>query len=94
MLEKKTAKSAEAKSKGKAKAAPGVKKVTTPVIGSVALRPAAPKRRKDDLQERIRRRAYELWENEGRPQGREQAHWLQAEREVARARRQRVGASH
>ena len=36
----------------------------------------------DDRDERIRRRAYELWEAEGWPQGREQDHWAQAEREL------------
>ena len=36
----------------------------------------------DDLERRIQQRAYELWENEGRPQGREQDHWQQAEREI------------
>jgi Protein of unknown function (DUF2934) len=41
----------------------------------------------------IQRRAYELWENEGRPAGRDQAHWLQAESEIAKARGQRVGAT-
>lgn len=30
----------------------------------------------------IRERAYELWEAEGRPDGRHEAHWLQAEREI------------
>jgi len=35
-----------------------------------------------DLTQRIQQRAYELWEKEGRPQGREHAHWQQAEREV------------
>jgi Protein of unknown function (DUF2934) len=30
----------------------------------------------------IRARAYDLWEQEGRPEGREQAHWTQAEREL------------
>lgn len=33
----------------------------------------------------IRQRAYELWEAEGRPAGRESAHWEQAEREVSEA---------
>ena len=32
--------------------------------------------------EAIRRRAYELWEAEGRPEGRERDHWLQAELEI------------
>lgn len=30
----------------------------------------------------IRRRAYELWEREGRPEGRQNAHWEQARRDV------------
>lgn len=32
---------------------------------------------------RVRARAYELWEREGRPEGRHIAHWLQASREIA-----------
>jgi hypothetical protein len=36
-----------------------------------------------DLHERISRRAYLLWEQEGRPEGRAQVHWLQAEAEAA-----------
>ena len=35
-----------------------------------------------EKEDRIRRRAYELWEQEGRPQGREWDHWVQAAREV------------
>jgi hypothetical protein len=38
-----------------------------------------------DLHERIRRRAYELWEQEGRPEGRAEEHWSRAEREVQAA---------
>lgn len=38
--------------------------------------------RMTDYLERIRRRAYELWEKEGRPEGRELAHWVQAEQEI------------
>jgi hypothetical protein len=37
----------------------------------------------DDLHERIRLRAYQLWEDEGRPEGAEQKHWLQAVDELA-----------
>jgi Protein of unknown function (DUF2934) len=37
------------------------------------------------VEERIRTRAYELWEAEGRPGGREVEHWLQAAQEVAAA---------
>ena len=36
-----------------------------------------------DLKERVRSRAYSLWEQEGRPEGRAEAHWLQAEAEAA-----------
>jgi hypothetical protein len=42
---------------------------------------------------RIRQRAYEIWEREGRPEGREQAHWEQAEREVAKVRGARQAAA-
>jgi hypothetical protein len=38
-----------------------------------------------DLQARIRQRAYELWERDGRPEGRDRAHWHQAEREIGAA---------
>lgn len=33
----------------------------------------------------ISRRAYELWENEGRPEGNDLRHWLQAEQELSGA---------
>jgi hypothetical protein len=33
-------------------------------------------------EERIRQRAYELWEQEGKPEGREGEHWEQACREI------------
>jgi hypothetical protein len=69
------------------------KTATTPATRTADGRPAAAKRPKDDIYERIQRRAYELWESEGRPEGREHAHWLQAESEIARARSQRVGMS-
>jgi len=34
-----------------------------------------------DREEKIRTRAHEIWENEGRPAGREQEHWERARRE-------------
>ncbi len=34
-------------------------------------------------EDRIRERAYALWEQEGRPDGREQDHWTQASGEMA-----------
>lgn len=33
--------------------------------------------------DQISRRAYELWENEGRPEGSDMKHWLQAEKEFS-----------
>ena len=36
----------------------------------------------DDREDRIKQRAYELWQREGSPDGRTLGHWLQAEREV------------
>jgi hypothetical protein len=35
--------------------------------------------RKQDVQ----LRSYQIWEREGRPQGRDQEHWFRAERELA-----------
>lgn len=34
------------------------------------------------LEEAIRRRAYEIWEEEGRPEERAEDHWLRAEAEL------------
>ncbi|MBU8539852.1 DUF2934 domain-containing protein [Falsiroseomonas tokyonensis] len=34
-------------------------------------------------EDRIRQRAHEIWEQEGRPQGRQEAHWARASREMA-----------
>lgn len=36
----------------------------------------------DEREDRIRARAYELWEAAGRPEGRQAEHWEQAEREI------------
>lgn len=33
--------------------------------------------------EDVSRRAYELWEKDGRPEGNEQQHWYQAEKELS-----------
>jgi hypothetical protein len=35
-----------------------------------------------DMEERIRARAYELWEADGRPEGCEERHWHEAEAQV------------
>jgi hypothetical protein len=37
----------------------------------------------DDLEQRVRQRAYQLWEQEGRPEGRENDHWDKASELVA-----------
>jgi hypothetical protein len=47
----------------------------------------------DDREERIRSRAYELWEREGRPDGRQAEHWRQATAEVDAEERERAGGS-
>jgi hypothetical protein len=36
----------------------------------------------NDHDERIRQRAHEIWEEEGRPEGREYSHWLRARAEI------------
>lgn len=36
----------------------------------------------NDITERIRLRAYQIWESEGRPQGQDCGHWLRAEAEI------------
>jgi hypothetical protein len=50
------------------------------------VRRTAPDARKNivpiNLEEEIRRRAYELWEEQGRESGRDDEYWLSAEREV------------
>jgi hypothetical protein len=37
-------------------------------------------------QTKVRERAYQLWEDEGRPHGRHDEHWFQAERDLANSR--------
>jgi hypothetical protein len=36
----------------------------------------------DDDEDRIRSRAYEIWEREGRPEGGHERHWHQAKKEL------------
>lgn len=36
----------------------------------------------EDFAEQVRRRAYEIYEQSGRPDGRAQEHWAQAEAEI------------
>ncbi|NKQ12958.1 DUF2934 domain-containing protein [Pseudomonas sp. SST3] len=35
-----------------------------------------------DIEQRIRERAYEIWDAKGRPEGQDAEHWLQAREEV------------
>jgi len=44
-------------------------------------------------EEQIRERAHQLWEVAGRPEGREQDFWLEAERELAQSDRNTDEAS-
>lgn len=44
---------------------------------------SGPQIQSEALHKEVEERAYALWEIEGRPQGRELAHWLKAESEVA-----------
>ncbi len=62
--------------------ATGTKPTGTKSSPRAAPRKARGAQLSDELQQRIQQRAYELWEHEGRPQGREDAHWEQAEREI------------
>jgi hypothetical protein len=38
-----------------------------------------------DLEKRVQERAYEIWESEGRPEGRHHEHWQQARAEFSEA---------
>jgi hypothetical protein len=35
-----------------------------------------------ELEQRIRERAHQIWEDQGRPEGRDQEHWSRAEQEI------------
>jgi hypothetical protein len=94
MIEKESAGSAQGKPRARAATASRVKAtVTASRSGAAGGKRAVSEGRKDEMRDRIQRRAYELWESEGRPAGREHAHWLQAESEVSRARGLDVGVS-
>jgi len=44
----------------------------------------------DERERRITARAFELWKEEGAPDGRALIHWLQAEKEIADAEAEKV----
>ena len=91
MVEQKRTKATAAKPKASRATALDAPNATG--IRTAASKTAAARRPKEDVRDRIQRRAYELWESEGRPEGREHTHWLQAEREIASTRGHRVAAS-
>jgi len=84
MPEKKSARSTAPKEKA---AAPTARKSTASKrrARTGSAKSAAAMVDREDLHARVQRRAYELWESEGRPAGREHDHWLRAEREIAGA---------
>lgn len=45
----------------------------------------------DDHDERIRKRAHTIWEEEGRPEGREYSHWLRARAEIQEEEGEAIG---
>ena len=47
----------------------------------------------EDLQRRIRERAHQLWEHDGRPEGRADEHWEQARAELAADEREALEQS-
>ncbi|MDX8502783.1 DUF2934 domain-containing protein [Mesorhizobium sp. VK4C] len=47
----------------------------------------------DDRQERIRRRAHEIWEQAGRPEGAHMEHWDQAAAEIDSAAKPKAKAA-
>jgi len=46
-----------------------------------------------DVENKIRLRAYAIWEREGRPEGRHVEHWFLAQREIERETAQAAAAS-
>ena len=46
------------------------------------MKPKTPEQTTESLRKIIEARAYELWERDGRPNGRHAAHWLEAEAEI------------
>jgi hypothetical protein len=67
--------------------APQANPITAENVSEIReVRKAAPDVRKNivpiNMDEEIRRRAYELWEENGRESGRDEEYWLSAEREV------------
>ena len=58
------------------------------------MRKTSPKPLETDETERVRQRAHELWEQEGRPEGRQDEHWARACRELQMEERELVRRKH
>lgn len=52
-------------------------------INRTPLTDASERASSEDRTDRIRARAHDMWESEGRPDHRHDEHWLQAEREIS-----------
>ena len=84
MAKAKTPRNSSEKTNGGAAAAIATSTESVSEIREV--RRTAPDPRKNivpiNIDDEIRRRAYELWEENGREPGHEEEHWLSAEREI------------
>jgi hypothetical protein len=67
-------------------------KSTSPTAAIPNQRPTRVTKSTPELQEQIRRRAHELYEQRGRDEGHEVDDWLQAESEVTQQKAKGVGA--
>ena len=86
MAKAKTPRTSSEKTNGATVASP-VTAASAPSVSEIReVRTTAPDARKNivpiNLEEEIRRRAYELWEQNGHQAGRDQEYWLSAEQEV------------
>ena len=69
-----------------------VEQATAAAKGEASPKPSPGQDSGPSRAERIRSRAYELWEQSGRSHGSEVEHWLQAERDVAAEETQSAAA--
>jgi Protein of unknown function (DUF2934) len=86
MAKTKTPRNTTEKNNGGVVAASETRAATESVSDIREVRRTAPETRGNivpiNLDDEIRRRAYELWEENGREAGRDEDHWLSAEREI------------
>jgi hypothetical protein len=86
MAKAKTPRTTSEKTNGAPIAPPVSATAAENISGMREVRKTAPDTRKNivpiNLDEEIRKRAYELWEENGRESGRDNEYWLSAEREI------------